>query len=97
MRVLATGKGAGYLLKDRVAGEDVLVDAVRTVAAGGSVVDPEVVAVLTARRNNARQLDALSAREREVLGLMAQGRSNLRRSEERRVGKECRSRWSPYH
>jgi len=78
MRGLATGKGAGYLLKDRVAGEDVLVDAVRTVAAGGSVVDPEVVAVLTARRQNARQLEALSAREREVLGLMAQGRSNLR-------------------
>jgi DNA-binding NarL/FixJ family response regulator len=76
MRVLATGRGTGYLLKDRVAREDVLFDAVRTVAAGGSVVDPEVVAVLTARRHNARQLDALSAREREVLGLMAQGRSN---------------------
>jgi len=78
MRVLATGRGTGYLLKDRVAREDVLVDAVRTVAAGGSVVDPEVVAVLSARRHNARRLDALTARERDVLGLMAQGRSNRR-------------------
>src|SRR5256885_4592769 len=47
------------------------------------------------RRRRDDPIDELTPREREVLGLMAEGRSN--RSEERRVGKECRSRWSPYH
>jgi DNA-binding NarL/FixJ family response regulator len=65
--------GVGYLLKDRVSNVAQFVDAVRRVAAGGTVMDPEVVAQLLARRG---PLDELTAREREVLGLMAEGRSN---------------------
>ena len=77
MQLLEGGtQGVGYLLKDRVADVAEVVDAVRRVAGGGSVIDPEVVAQLI-------------------------GRPRTRRSEERRVGKECpqlcRSRWSPYH
>jgi len=68
--------GIGYLLKDRVAGLDEFVDAVRRVAAGQSVVDPEVFAELLKRQRQTSVLDVLSPREREVLGLMAQGRSN---------------------
>ncbi len=74
--LLADRRGAiGYLLKDRVADITDFLDALARVAAGGTVLDPEVVAQLVARRG-ADPLDALTAREREVLGLMAEGRSN---------------------
>ena len=68
--------GTGYLLKDRVADVDAFVDAVRRVADGGSALDPEVVATLLGRRRRDDPLADLTAREREVLGLMAEGRSN---------------------
>jgi DNA-binding NarL/FixJ family response regulator len=68
--------GVGYLLKDRVFNDDQFVDAVRTVANGGTVMDPEVVTKLLGRRARQEPLARLSAREREVLELMAQGRSN---------------------
>ncbi|NES12334.1 MULTISPECIES: response regulator transcription factor [Micromonospora] len=68
--------GVGYLLKDRVSHVDQFVDAVRRVAGGGTVMDPEVVAQLLANRGAAEPLAELTAREREVLGLMAEGRSN---------------------
>jgi DNA-binding NarL/FixJ family response regulator len=66
--------GIGYLLKDRVADVSHFIDAVRRVAAGGTAMDPEVVAQLLSRRDE--PLAALSAREREVLAHMAEGRSN---------------------
>ncbi|MCU1682146.1 MAG: two-component system response regulator [Amycolatopsis sp.] len=67
--------GVGYLLKERVADVADFLDAVRRVAAGGTAIDPDVIAQLMARgRKN--PLDALTARESEVLGLMAQGLSN---------------------
>lgn len=69
------GGGVGYLLKDRVAALADLTDALERVTSGGTVVDPEVVAQLFARRRR-DPLDALTAREREVLGLMAEGRTN---------------------
>jgi DNA-binding NarL/FixJ family response regulator len=69
--------GFGYLLKDRIADVDEFTAAVRRVAAGGSVIDPDVVARLVARGRRDRTLDRLTDRERDVLGLMAQGRSNL--------------------
>jgi DNA-binding NarL/FixJ family response regulator len=68
--------GVGYLLKDRVFNDDQFVDAIRTVAAGGTVMDTEVVAKLLGRRARDEPLTRLSAREREVLELMAEGRSN---------------------
>jgi len=68
--------GVGYLLKDRVFNDDQFVDAVRTVAGGGTAMDPEVVAKLLGRRSREEPLARLSAREREVLELMAEGRSN---------------------
>jgi DNA-binding NarL/FixJ family response regulator len=68
--------GVGYLLKDRVADLDTLADAVRRVAAGGSALDPEIVALMVGRRRQDDPLDALTPREREVLALMAQGKSN---------------------
>jgi DNA-binding NarL/FixJ family response regulator len=68
--------GVGYLLKDRVTRVADLADAVRRVAAGGSVIDPEVVSRLLGRQRNHSPLDELTAREREILGLMAEGRSN---------------------
>jgi DNA-binding NarL/FixJ family response regulator len=74
--LLASGVGAvGYLLKDRVSDVAEFVDGVRRVAAGGTVLDPEVVATVMARQRE-EPLDRLTAREREVLGQMAQGRSN---------------------
>jgi DNA-binding NarL/FixJ family response regulator len=68
--------GVGYLLKDRVADVREVVDAVRRVAAGGSVIDPEVVAQLVSRRRARDPIQELSERERQVLALMAEGRSN---------------------
>jgi DNA-binding NarL/FixJ family response regulator len=77
MRLLGDGtRGVGYLLKDRVADIDELADAVRRVAAGGTVIDPTVVASLIGRTRSRDRLDPLTAREREVLSLMAEGRSN---------------------
>jgi DNA-binding NarL/FixJ family response regulator len=66
----------GYLLKDRVANIQEFTDAVRRVAAGGSVIDPDVVSRLVGRARRDSPLDALTEREREVLSLMAEGRSN---------------------
>jgi DNA-binding NarL/FixJ family response regulator len=75
--LLAGGDGGvGYLLKDRVFNDDQFIDAVRTVAAGGTVMDHEVVAKLLGRRAREEPLGRLSARERKVLELMAEGRSN---------------------
>ena len=74
--------GVGYLLKDRVADVDTFTDAVRRVAGGGSALDPEVVALLLGRRRREDPLQALTPREREVLGLMAEGRSNAAIAEE---------------
>ena len=68
--------GVGYLLKDRVSDVRQFVDAVRRVAAGGMVMDPEVVSQLLARRRADEPLGGLTPREREVLALMAEGRSN---------------------
>jgi DNA-binding NarL/FixJ family response regulator len=68
--------GIGYLLKDRVADVEGFVDAVRRVAAGGSALDPEVVSSLLGRQRRADPIDELTGREREVLELMAEGRSN---------------------
>jgi len=68
--------GVGYLLKDRVFNDEQFVDAVAAVAAGGTVMDSEVVTKLLGRRSREAPLARLSAREREVLELMAQGRSN---------------------
>jgi DNA-binding NarL/FixJ family response regulator len=69
-------ESTGYLLKDRVADVDSFTDAVRRVAGGGSALDPEVVALLLGRRRREDPLQSLTPREREVLGLMAEGRSN---------------------
>jgi DNA-binding NarL/FixJ family response regulator len=70
------GGGVGYLLKDRVANIGQFLDAVRRVAAGGTAMDPEVIAQLLTRQARNEPLGQLTAREREVLGLMAEGRSN---------------------
>jgi DNA-binding NarL/FixJ family response regulator len=68
--------GVGYLLKDRVTKVADLAEAVRRVAAGESVIDPEVVSRLLGRQRGHSPLDELTPREREILGLMAEGRSN---------------------
>ena len=74
--LLASGEGAiGYLLKDRVSDVRQFVDGVRRVLDGGTVLDPEVVATVMARRRD-EPLDRLTARETEVLALMAEGKSN---------------------
>jgi DNA-binding NarL/FixJ family response regulator len=70
------GGGIGYLLKDRVLDSAQFTAAVRQVAAGGTAMDPEVIARLLARSSAGDALGTLSPREREVLGLMAEGRSN---------------------
>ncbi len=70
------GGGLGYLLKDRIMNVDEFVDAVRRVAEGGTALDPEVVAQLFSRRHAKGPLQRLTKRELEVLGLMAEGRSN---------------------
>lgn len=69
-------EGVGYLLKERVADVGEFLAAVRKVAAGGTVIDPEVVSQLLGRRRRGDPLEALTPREREVLGLMAEGLSN---------------------
>jgi DNA-binding NarL/FixJ family response regulator len=68
--------GVGYLLKDRVADVTEFTDAITRVAAGGTALDPEVVTGLLRATRHAALLDALTARERDVLALMAEGRSN---------------------
>jgi DNA-binding NarL/FixJ family response regulator len=71
-----SAEGVGYLLKDRVADLDRFVDAVRRVGEGGSALDPEVVSRLLGRRRREDPLAEISPRERDVLALMAEGRSN---------------------
>jgi DNA-binding NarL/FixJ family response regulator len=70
------GGGVGYLLKDRVANVTEFTDAIARIAAGGTVFDPEVVSGLLSASRHASALAALSTRERDVLALMAEGRSN---------------------
>jgi DNA-binding NarL/FixJ family response regulator len=74
--------GVGYLLKDRLGDLALFVDAVRRVARGGSALDPEVVQRMVGRRRETGPLDDLTPRERQVIGLMAEGRSNLGIAEE---------------
>ncbi|MFB7129788.1 DNA-binding response regulator [Kitasatospora xanthocidica] len=75
--LLADGTGAiGYLLKDRVFDPDEFVETVQRVAAGGTALDPQVIAMLVGSNERNKPLDRLTPREREVLGLMAEGRSN---------------------
>jgi DNA-binding NarL/FixJ family response regulator len=77
MKLLAgSADGAGYLLKDRISDVRDFVGAVERVAAGGSAIDPVIVSTLLARRRDDDVLSELTPREREVLGLMAEGRSN---------------------
>jgi DNA-binding NarL/FixJ family response regulator len=68
--------GVGYLLKDRVSDVEHFIDAVQRVAGGGSALDPEVVSHLVGRQQPDSPIERLTPREREVLGLMAEGRSN---------------------
>jgi DNA-binding NarL/FixJ family response regulator len=75
-------EGVGYLLKERVADVSAFIDAVERVAAGGSALDPEIVGRLLGRRRSAGPLDELTARERQVLAAMAEGKSNLGIAEE---------------
>jgi DNA-binding NarL/FixJ family response regulator len=76
VELLASGHGSGYLLKSRVTDVDEFVDSLERVARGGSVVDPVLVQELVAARRVDDPLEELTAREREVLALMAEGRSN---------------------
>jgi len=77
MKLLAdSAEGAGYLLKDRISDVKDFIGAVQRVANGGSAIDPIIVSTLLAKRRNDDPLDALTPREREVLELMAEGRSN---------------------
>lgn len=76
MELLAGGDGVGYLLKSRVTDVTDFVEAVERIARGGSVVDPGLVQELVAARRRRDPLDTLTPREREVLGLMAEGYSN---------------------
>jgi DNA-binding NarL/FixJ family response regulator len=88
--------GVGYLLKDRVFTDDQFVDVLRTVAKGGTVMDPEVVAELLVRRSRDAPITRLTDRERDVLALMAEGRSNAAIAQqlfvsEKAVSKHCTS------
>ena len=88
--------GVGYLLKDRVFSDEQFTDALRTVARGGTVMDPEVVAKLLARRSGQPPVARLTDRERQVLELMAEGRSNSAIGQrlvitEKAVSKHCTS------
>jgi serine/threonine-protein kinase PknK len=76
MELLASGRGIGYLLKSRISDVDEFLETVERVARGGSVIDPALVQELVSARRRNDPLAALSAREREVLALMAEGRSN---------------------
>src|ERR687893_2762460 len=71
-----SAEGIGYLLKDRISDVDEFASAVRRVAEGGSALDPALVTQLVGRRRGTDPIDSLTPREREVLGLMAEGRSN---------------------
>jgi DNA-binding NarL/FixJ family response regulator len=97
-----SAEGMGYLLKDRVADLDRFIDAVRRVGEGGSALDPEVVSRLLGRRRRVDPLHEISPREREVLALMAEGRSNHAIAEqlvvtERAVEKHVTSIFSKLH
>jgi DNA-binding NarL/FixJ family response regulator len=88
--------GVGYLLKDRVFTDEQFTDALATVARGGTVMDPEVVAKLLARRSSQPPVTRLTQREREVLALMAEGRTNSAIAQrlvvsEKAVSKHCTS------
>jgi DNA-binding NarL/FixJ family response regulator len=88
--------GVGYLLKDRVFTDDQFVDVLHTVAKGGTVMDPEVVAELLVRRSRDAPITRLTGRERDVLALMAEGRSNAAIAQqlfvsEKAVSKHCTS------
>jgi DNA-binding NarL/FixJ family response regulator len=76
VELVSEGGGFGYLLKDRVLDVDDFLDAARRVSEGGSALDPQVVATLIAAPKRKSALDELSPREREVLSLMAEGRTN---------------------
>ena len=76
MELLASGQGIGYLLKSRVTDVDEFLETIDRVAEGGSVVDPALVQELVSARRTEDPLDVLTPREREVLALMAEGRSN---------------------
>jgi DNA-binding NarL/FixJ family response regulator len=76
MELLAGGRGVGYLLKSRVTDVDDFVDTLRRITKGGSIVDPALVAELVSARRHRDPLTVLSPRERDVLALMAEGRSN---------------------
>jgi DNA-binding NarL/FixJ family response regulator len=76
MDLLADGQRSGYLLKSRVVNVDDFIETLRRLVRGGSVVDPELVKELVMARRISDPLDVLSSREREVLALMAEGRSN---------------------
>jgi DNA-binding NarL/FixJ family response regulator len=88
--------GVGYLLKDRVFTDEQFTDAMRTVAHGGTVMDPEVVAKLLARQSNQPPVTRLSPQKRDVLALLAEGRSNSAIAQrlvisEKAVSKHCTS------
>jgi DNA-binding NarL/FixJ family response regulator len=76
MELLASGRGIGYILKSRVTDVEEFIETLERIARGGSVVDPALVAELVAARHRDDPLAVLSLREREVLALMAEGRSN---------------------
>jgi len=81
-----SAEGVGYLLKDRVADVATFMATLRQVASGGTVFDPEVISQLFARKRRRARLDELTAREREVLALMAAGRSNEAIADQLRIG-----------